>query len=84
MSAKNSLLERRKAVMEQYNSEIGAPFLNGTGTITGVVTGISSRYCAACQRTCTCYIVRWDDDGKVTKPCVRGVKYNDNGILQIS
>lgn len=83
MSASETLMARRKDIMEQYKAEIGAPFLAGNGAAQGVVTAISSRYCASCQRVCTCYIVRWEDDGKITKPCVRGVGYNADGILQI-
>ena len=81
MSASETLMNRRKALMEQYNSEVGAPFLSRDAAIKGHVEKISSRRCAVCSY-CTCYIVRWED-GTVTKPCVRGVGYNADGILQI-
>ena len=47
----------------------------------GVVRKESERYCACCGHG-TCLIVDWED-GKMTKPCMRGIKYLSNGDLEI-
>lgn len=66
-----------------YKADIGKTiFARGTRDIKGTVKSVSSRYCAACQSTHTCYIVKWDD-GTTTKPCTAGVKVNSDGTLQI-
>lgn len=49
-------------------------------TVEGVVTGLSQRYCAACQRNAVCYIVKWND-GKKTFPCAKGVEVNGDELL---
>ena len=48
----------------------------------GTVTALSRRYCAACQRECSCYIVLWPGGNK-TKPCTKGVEVCQNGDLHI-
>lgn len=47
----------------------------------GIVTKESERYCAVCGRA-SCLIVKWND-GKITKPCVHGIKILSNGDLEI-
>lgn len=62
--------------------EMKEMLLSRSGEKAGIILEQSSRYCTACQRTNSCYIVYWPD-GKVTKPCTAGVYRNENGILQI-
>ena len=49
--------------------------------IKGVVTNESYRNCACCGYS-PCLIVKWDD-GKKTKPCISGIKYLNDGDLEI-
>ena len=67
---------------EKQSTEVGQKFLSKNGKDEGIVRGISSRYCAACGRVRSCYIVEWED-GSTTKPCVIGVVRNKDGVLQI-
>lgn len=56
-----------------YSNDIGKTIWSRGRKEKGVVTKLSERYCAGCQSTHTCYIVKWDD-GTTTKPCTAGVK----------
>lgn len=42
-------------------------------TECGIVIGVTSRYCAACESGHRCLIVEWPN-GKRTKPCTKGMK----------
>lgn len=65
-----------------YRADIGKTMLSRDASIKGKVTGVSSRYCAACSRNHPCYLVTWED-GRETKPCAKGVKNLLDGSLQI-
>ena len=66
-----------------YKADIGETIRSRDGSISGKITGVSERYCAACQVVHSCYLVKWED-GKRTKPCTKGVKTLSNGELQIN
>lgn len=61
---------------------VGSTMLSRDAKHHGVVLRCSSRYCAACGYVQPCWVVKWED-GKITKPCVSGVKRNSDGALQI-
>jgi hypothetical protein len=62
-------------------SDIGKIIWNRDRTEKGIVTNISSRYCACCGQH-ECLIVKWDD-GTKTKPCTKGIKSINTNELQI-
>ena len=70
-----------KEIFLYYQDEIGKTFWSRDRKIRGVVTGISSRRCAACGYS-RCYLVKWED-GTRTKPCAKDVGYTPNGDLII-
>lgn len=77
------LIMQKRVVADCYHRmNIGQTMLSRDGNIKGVVTGVSSRYCAACERNHPCYLVTWEH-GKKTKPCTKGVKELPHGGLQI-
>lgn len=58
--------------MRELLLDVGKTMWSRDRAIKGTVTGISQRRCAACGRTHTCYIVKWDD-GTTTKPCTKAM-----------
>ena len=65
-----------------YQDDIGKPFLSRDGTVKGKIVGVSTRWCAACQRVRPRYSVDWED-GSRTYPCPAGCKDNPDGTVQI-
>ena len=62
-------------------SDIGKTIWARDCSVKGKVIKESERYCAVCGRH-ACYIVHWED-GTMTKPCTKGVLYQENGDLII-
>lgn len=52
----------------------------GSMFTSGVVKGVSQRYCAACQRNAVCYQVEWEN-GRKTFPCAKGVQVNGDELI---
>ena len=68
-------LMQKKVVSDRVARDyIGKTMLSRDGSEKGIVTGVSSRHCAACGCNYPCFLVTWPD-GKKTKPCTAGVKY---------
>ena len=70
-----------REIFLSYQDEIGKTIWSRDRKSRGVVTGISSRRCAACGYS-RCYLVKWGD-GTKTKPCTKGVGYTSDGDLII-
>lgn len=60
---------------------IGKRIFNENSGHFGIVTAVSARRCAACGFA-PCYYVKWNN-GKMTKPCARGVTLQPDGTLKI-
>ena len=64
------------------NEDVGRTMWAIDRSTKGIVTCVSERYCAACQRRRRCYIVKWED-GTRTKPCVGGCSYDGEDLIII-
>lgn len=79
-----SVLTKKPNITSFHQKQVGKTIRPRTQSekenAEGIVTGISQRYCAACQRNSVCYIVKWND-GKKTFPCAKGVELNGDELL---
>lgn len=73
-------LHMKAVVADRYHRmNIGMRIFSRDKSVKGVVTGVSARYCAACERCHPCYLVTWEN-GKKTKPCTKSVGETIGGL----
>ena len=75
----DEIFSRQIAASNYAKMNVGRTMLSRDGALKGVITGVSSRYCAGCGMNHPCYLVTWEN-GRKTKPCTKGCKEVGNKI----